>query len=238
MKPKLLLIPTEFEWRALSEGQRSELVQLGFQIEICGFGLVASGIRAAQLLSRKAWESVSLIGIAGRLTTSLEIGAAYQFDTWACYGIGVGSGTGHRTASELNWSMFQSPYLTPQSSAHIKPNGETIAGLIRSHDERFTLSASSSKEPRLLVSVAAASQDDVERESKLVKFPDALAEDMESYAVAAACYYAKVPFYCYRGISNHAGDREHSRWQIQQGMVAAQQLVVLETQSRKSDPKD
>ena len=47
---------------------------------------------------------------------------------------------------------------------------------------------------------------------------------MEGFAVAVACRLAGVPLKIIRGISNHAGDRQHSRWKITEALLSAAAL--------------
>jgi futalosine hydrolase len=50
---------------------------------------------------------------------------------------------------------------------------------------------------------------------------------MEGFAVAAACRLAGVPLDIVRGISNTAGDRDTSGWQIEAACRAAAALAVM-----------
>jgi futalosine hydrolase len=49
---------------------------------------------------------------------------------------------------------------------------------------------------------------------------------MEGFAVAAACRLRGVPVAIVRGISNVAGDREPSRWRIDEALEAAADRVL------------
>ena len=49
----------------------------------------------------------------------------------------------------------------------------------------------------------------------------AIAEDMEGFGVAMACKLAGVPLRIVRGISNRAGDRDLTQWQIEEALAAA-----------------
>jgi futalosine hydrolase len=78
----------------------------------------------------------------------------------------------------------------------------------------------------LLLSACAVSACAADVIARLRLFPDAAAEDMEGFAVAAACRLAGVPLDIVRGISNIAGDRDHSRWQIDAACRAAATLAA------------
>ena len=53
-----------------------------------------------------------------------------------------------------------------------------------------------------------------------------MAEDMEGFGVALACRLGGVPLGIVRGISNDAGDRDKSRWQIPAALTAAAELAL------------
>jgi len=79
---------------------------------------------------------------------------------------------------------------------------------------------------RVLVSCCAASANAAEAESRRRANPEAVAEDMEGFAVALSCRLAGVPLTIIRGISNVAGDREHANWQIEPALRAAAELAI------------
>lgn len=208
----LLLIPTDVERRWGSS--LVEKIAQKATVELCGFGPVLAGILATQLIAQYRPERVLLVGIAGAIKAGLRIGEAYEFDQVACYGIGVGSGPTFQTASEMGWSQWSSDSL--DSDMH------SIADTIR----LTPVDSSSSESTRLLLSVCAASANAAEVASHQQKFPQAMAEDMEGFSVAAACKLAGVPLRIVRGISNVAGDREHKNWQSAVAMQSALQLAT------------
>jgi futalosine hydrolase len=55
--------------------------------------------------------------------------------------------------------------------------------------------------------------------------PDAVAEEMEGYAVAVAARQFGVPLWIVRGISNVAGDRNVAGWSIPEALHAACQRI-------------
>jgi futalosine hydrolase len=76
-----------------------------------------------------------------------------------------------------------------------------------------------------LLTVCAASADSDEVLQKRQHFPQADAEDMETYSVAAVCRQCNVPLRVIRGISNQAGDRNLARWQVADAMKATVKLL-------------
>jgi futalosine hydrolase len=49
---------------------------------------------------------------------------------------------------------------------------------------------------------------------------------MEGFGVAVACRLANVPLTIVRGISNRAGDRDHSKWNIAGSLDQAMHLIL------------
>jgi futalosine hydrolase len=212
MPTDLILVPTEQERRVLAP-LVGRFAGDACRMELCGFGMVAAAARAAQLLARHAPARVLLVGIAGRLDERLAIGAASRFDRVACHGIGAGSGAGFVTAGSMGW--LQWPGDPPDPSA-------AIGDLIHCRPGR------QEDEPRtpLLLTAAAASAGRADVDSRKRLFPDAAAEDMEGFAVAAACRLAGVPLRIVRGMSNDAGDRNVAGWRIDAALEAAGDLAA------------
>ena len=78
----------------------------------------------------------------------------------------------------------------------------------------------------LVLSVASASGDAVQAAQRHQQHPGAVVEEMEGYAVAVAATLNEVPLIVVRGVSNAAGDRDHSGWQMQPAMNAVRALVA------------
>ncbi len=194
----LVLVPTERELELL----RQHLAPApNMQFELCGFGLVAAAARTAQLLQLRQPSHVLLAGIAGQITDQVSCGQAYEFGSVACYGIGAGQGSTFQTAADMGWSHWNHPQV-----------GDV-------------LTVGSAENELQLLTCCAASENAVDVEQKRGKFPNAAAEDMEGFAVAAACKLSSVPLRIVRGISNVAGDRDQSHWQVEQAMLSVANLL-------------
>ena len=207
MHPVLLLVPTAGERQVLAAALGDSC-----RIELCGFGPVAAAARTAAFLAAHAPASVLLAGIAGRCDERLAVGSAYLFSAVACYGVGAGSGAAFEPAAALGWPQW--PGDPPGDEAAI---GDVIA----------CAAAPSPAPPAagLLLTACAASADAVDVAARRRLCPAAVAEDMEGYGVALACRLAGVPLRVVRGISNTAGDRDKSRWQIIPALEAAAALA-------------
>lgn len=206
----LLLIPTEAErqWA----GPLLDSLAPGIAVELCGFGPIVAGIRTAQLIAEYHPQRIWLLGIAGALDANLILGAAYEFDQVACYGIGVGCGSAFQSAGEMGWPQW------PSAS----PKNDSL-----SITDCLSLGIGTpltSERPRQLLTVCSVSASAEQAAWHKQKFPQAAAEDMEGFAVAAACALAQVPMRIIRGLSNTAGDRDHRNWQSALAMRSAVEL--------------
>ncbi|MEI6541056.1 MAG: futalosine hydrolase [Planctomycetota bacterium] len=212
MTPLLILIPTDFELQKLQPLLTDSVKRAGGVIATCGFGPIVAGIRTTQLLAFYKPHAAILIGIAGALGPQLPIGTAAFFSRIACYGIGAGSGLSFETASELGWPLWTDPECGQLFGDVIEPTVESDPGE----------SAGS-----MLLTVCAASGCTEVVAQRLRKFPLAVAEDMEAFSVALACRIARIPLTVIRGISNMAGDRDKTNWNIAAALKAAAELAAL-----------
>jgi len=212
MPQPLILVPTEPE-RTLIEPEFEAAWGGRARVELCGFGPVVAAARTARLLAEHRPPRVLLVGIAGRLADRLAIGAAYAFDRVAGHGVGAGSGDAFTPAESLGWPQWP---------------GDALDSATRIGDVLPCESGGPAAAPRagLLLSACAASACEADVIARLRLFPSATAEDMEGFAVAAACRLAGIPLDIVRGISNTAGDRDHSRWQIDAACRAAASLAA------------
>jgi futalosine hydrolase len=214
MQQPLVLVPTELE-RGLIAPVMSAACG-GIRLELCGFGPVAAAARAARLVAEIGPPRVVLVGIAGRYADALAIGRAYAFERVACHGVGAGSGGAFVPAAALGWSQW--PGDPADATAPIGDTLPCTSGLVPA--------AATRARAGLLLSACAASAGDDDVRSRLELHPAAAAEDMEGFAVAAACHLAGLPLDIVRGISNTAGDRDTSGWRIEAACRAAAELAA------------
>lgn len=215
MQQPLVLVPTELE-RGFIAPVLQAACRAAIRIELAGFGPVVAAARTAGLLAGHRPERVLLVGIAGRYSDRLEIGRAYVFERVACHGVGAGSGAAFVPAEKLGWQQW--PGDASAAPAAIGDGLDCTSG-------RLPAVAVPARAGFLLSACAAAAGVDDVR-SRLRLHPEAVAEDMEGFAVAAACRLAGVPLDIIRGISNTAGDRDTARWQIAAACRAAAELAA------------
>lgn len=219
----LLLIPTELERQRFldSGGLEPGLAQ----VELCGFGAIAASARSAQLIARLRPARVLLVGIAGAYdTVTHPVGEAFEFGQVAIEGIGVGSGLERMAPPDLGFPQWP---------------GSDVGPGARRIDVRLPLASDEDPEGEpgpLLLTTCAASASAEHAAVRREQFPDAVAEDMEGFAVAVACDLADVPLRIVRGISNQVGDREAGNWRIPAALSAARRLAIDLLESTDSWP--
>ena len=206
--PRLILVPTDVELRHLEDcggfGPGRALV------EVCGFGPVASAARAAERLARLRPRHVFLVGIAGSFDPARHpVGSALTFSRVALDGVGAGEGEELLGPERLGLAQWRSP-----SDASRPAIVEELPVHPRDGDAA------------LLLTVCSASDSEGMAAVRRRRHPEAVAEDMEGFAVALACSLADVPLTIVRGISNRVGDRHTKTWRVGDAMAAARVLAL------------
>ncbi len=203
--PDLLLVPTRVEADFVRESLSLDSGR--WALQLCGFGPIAAAARTGTLIARHNPERVILLGIAGTFdSVCFPIGTAHVFDQVVCFGVGIGTGQSYTSASDLGWMQFDGDAVDKKVSDRIRigcgyPGNDESSGVL------------------LTAPTASADSDDADR--RQLAFPDARAEDMEGFAVAAACQTASIPLCIVRGISNRVGVRDKEQWSVAQAMRAA-----------------
>ncbi|HUG68921.1 MAG TPA: futalosine hydrolase [Pirellulaceae bacterium] len=212
----LILTPTQLELHLLEPLVSPSVNGTDALFELCGFGPVASAARAMQLIARHQPTRVILVGIAGSLRSELAVGTARSFRQVTCVGVGAGTGMNHQSADEIGWKHWVSAGLTvaePQAGiGDVLPLAPSLTDAMELGGE--------------LLTVCAASANDQDVAMRLARHPAASAEDMEGFGVAVACYFGGIPLEIIRGISNRAGDRNKSNWDIEGALHAAGSLTL------------
>ncbi len=194
----LILVPTQVEL----DGIAPRLAEAGVDsktVQLCGFGPITAAAGCARLVTKIQPQRVMLIGIAGGYRAE-TLGSALRFGSVGCYGVGIGSGDSFRTSVEIGWPQVEN------SSNDVIPLRDQQHGM--------------------LLTCCSAAAGSVDVDLRLKRFPTAEAEDMEGFGVALACQHDQVPLTIVRGISNIAGQRDHSEWQIPTALEAAAALAI------------
>jgi len=214
--PNLILVPTSAELaRLVDDGG----FPLGLAlVRIAGFGPVASAARAAGLIATLRPRRVVLCGIAGSYDLETHpVGSALSFGSVAIEGVGVGEGSDLISPPALGFPQW------PGSGAECRPAGDVLANPI--YDE-IDFAPPGDKDSAKLLTTCSASASPEQAARRREHFPDAVAEDMEGFAVATACRLADVPLWIVRGISNEVGDRDPANWRIPAALSAARRLCI------------
>ena len=196
----LILVPTPLEAEIVQGFLRASDVAV--HVETIGFGPVASGIAAGRLFVESRVSSACLIGIAGSYhLEQLPVGTAAEFTHVGMWGVGATSPNGVQLPSDMKLEQAPGVFETLQ---------------IQTGEECWLLS----------VTAASGMVEDIEQ--RLARFPQAVAEDMESFSVALAARTYDVDLHVFRGISNLVGIRDQSQWKVEEALRAACELMVSE----------
>jgi futalosine hydrolase len=218
----LTLVPTAVELRRLEDlGGFPTGATL---VELCGFGVVAAAARTAELLARLRPARVLLVGIAGAYDDERHpVGSALEFDRVAIDGIGAGEG--ERTVGPPALGFPQWPGRPAGA-----PGADAAPGLRHPVLDTLELApapaGAAAERAGLLLTTCAASDGARHAGERRARFPEAVAEDMEGFAVALACALADVPLHVVRGVSNRVGDRDPAHWRIPAALAAARERAL------------
>lgn len=239
----LILVPTQMERLRLSEHLPS--ISEHHSLEQCGFGPIAAAAVSAKRLSEREYQQVFLVGIAGTYHANrVAIGQAYRFDRVQCYGVGVGSGKSFQSSSELGWNQLDQIPVAGRG-CQVGESGEKanesklapwqpedpastqdlidLKHLVASSENSGVASPEKSL---TLLTGCTASADRIEAQERAARYPSAMAEDMEGFGVAMACQLYQKPLCIIRGISNQAGNRDHTSWKTEQAMQSVAKLLA------------
>lgn len=213
----LVLVPTEMERKAiLSSWSPAESESV---VCVCGLGVVAASVNSVCAIQQHRPRRVVLAGIAGLFGGETHrLGDAAFFDSVAIDGVGVGQGNDFLSPSQLGWD-------DPQWGG--VPNQIQLERLHHNAAQRETLDQPGGEslndslgvQPNaLLLTVCSATANPSEARWRSERFPNALAEDMEGYAVALACKTMGLPLSIVRGFSNVVGERDKANWEIRDAL--------------------
>jgi futalosine hydrolase len=206
--PNLILVPTPLERNLVQ--RELNLPPDEWTLQLCGFGLVAAAATTTRWLHQLQPDRLMLIGIAGTYDpTCYPIGTALRCTEASCDGIGVGVGEHYRSAEQMGWNQVD----------------PSVAGVSIGQTIPLAAPAGEATAAAPMLSVCAASSNPDEADLRRKRYPNAIAEEMEGYAVALAATLAGAPLQIVRGISNLAGDRDFQRWKIKEAIAAACKLA-------------
>jgi futalosine hydrolase len=190
----LLLVPSAWECSQLSPPSDA-----GVELSQCGVGLVSAGLHAARRLAAGDVRRCVLAGLAGtRDPDRAPPGTLIEGTAVRNEGIGAGRGAGFLPLGEMGLKGEDlPPDELPLERADLPG---AVCGVIGS--------------------VAAASGSPEEAEAWHARDPEVLAEEMEAYAVALVCERNRIPLTVLRAVSNIAGHRDWSEWNLD-GAIAA-----------------
>ena len=179
----------------------------GFDVCICGVGILEFSVNLSYQLSQKKYDRVVLVGICGAYPgKDLDIGEVVRVDTEIVGDMGVQDRDGHfvpwgEVSGENRIYKGESARTLPLQLACIRSvTGVTV---------------------NCCTGTAYLAQD----RSSLF---NADVETMEGAACFAVCKRFGVTAYQFRAISNLATDRDPSTWKVEESLAALKEFVLDE----------
>lgn len=163
-------------------------------VAVVGVGPAAAAAAVSRLLARGAYSRVISTGIGGGFAEQVEVGGLAIATRGVAADLGADSPEGFRPLDELGFGPTVSTVDEELTGALRAALPHASAGAI------LTVST---------VTGTAARAAELAR-----RFPDAVAEAMEGYAVACAAALADLPFAEVRAVSNVVGPRDRAAWRI------------------------
>jgi futalosine hydrolase len=208
----LIIVPTAREAKSLFDGPvptcetpvATRVGAVDVTAALCGFGPAAAGVLSALTLVRTPPGPVALAGICGTFDVDrLPVGALFEALEVRMYGIGRGEGDEHVGPAQTGFAQAPATgALEPVLDRLPLPGGPRAGGT-----------------PGVLLTVAAAAGGPREAAWRRRAVPEALAEDMEGFAVALACARLGRSLTVLRGVSNAVG--AEGAWDHAAGLAAA-----------------
>ncbi len=186
----------DIEYRCMRDALGGDTGRLGNNDIIlwrCGIGKVNAAIGTMQLIAQHQPDAIVSTGLAGGIDTQLNVmdiiaasQAAYH-DVWCGMGCELGQVQGLPTRFAADTHLLATAAATPTE-------GHLMTGLICTGDQFIT---------------DRNALDEIKR-----KFPDGLACDMESAAIAHTCHLHNLPFLSLRVVSDTPGrtDDHQMQW--------------------------
>ena len=160
----------------------------------CGIGKVNAAVGTMRLIEQHHPDCIISTGLAGGIDNCLHVmdvvvgGQTAYHDVWCGEGNELGQVQGLPTRFDADNQLLHCAQEASQNS-----NCHTVTGLICTGDQFITDKAS-------LAEIKS-------------HFPDALACEMESAAIAHTCYLLQVPFLSIRVVSDTPGNTENHQQQ-------------------------
>ncbi|MDF2922389.1 MAG: futalosine hydrolase [Paenibacillaceae bacterium] len=186
------------------------------EVRAAGVGPAAAAACAAAAMASYPYRLVVSAGIGGGFAGKAHVGSLVIADEMIAADLGVETQEGFRSVEQMGFGS--SSYRPPSRLV------EQFARLCRQEGLSVVTG------PVLTVSTATGSADTAS--GLLSRVPDAAAEAMEGYGVAAAARMFGVECLEIRGISNLVGPRDRSAWRIADALAQLERAfpIMMEVQ--------
>ncbi|MFN5422302.1 MAG: futalosine hydrolase [bacterium] len=174
-----------------------------------GVGSVASCFTFTDEIAKQSPDLIIQIGIAGSFSNDLSIGSAVAVSHEIIADMGVIEADGYKNIFQLGLAQ---PDIFPYS------NG----ALVNTHHELFRMTGM-----KMVIGVTV--NEITTQPEKISLFSNEYGAEVESMEGAALHYVGimkKIPFIQIRGISNSVGERDKSKWKINEAIASASDACI------------
>ncbi|MNH86859.1 Futalosine hydrolase [compost metagenome] len=175
-----------------------------FDVVVAGVGPIAAAVSTAKKLATGDYGLVVSAGIAGGFADRAEVGSLVVASEMVGADLGVQTAEGFSSLDELNYGITR-VQVEPALAAWV------TGALLHAGLQAIT-------GPVLTVSTATGTT--VTAMELAARVPDAAAEAMEGFGVAAAAREYGLPVLEIRAISNQVGPRDLSAWKFKEALDA------------------
>ena len=193
-----IIIAMDIEYRNMCEalGGKSQGRVNGNEVVLwqCGIGKVNAAVGTMRLIEQHHPDCIISTGLAGGIDNRLQVmdvvigSQTVYHDVWCGEGNELGQVQGLPTRFDADSRLLSCAQTASEAGGH-----RTVCGLICTGDQFIT-------DKQSLAEIKA-------------HFPDALACEMESAAIAHTCYLQQVPFLSIRVVSDTPGNTDNHQQQ-------------------------
>lgn len=176
---------------------------------VTGVGAIASCFTLTEAAGNELPDMLIQIGIGGSFSSSLAIGSAVAVDKEVIADMGVVEEDGYKSIFEMG---------LVDNDSHPYTNG----ALINTYSDLLSMSG--------IKTVVGLTVNEITTQSEKIRIFNnqygAEIESMEGAALHYVCILKKIPFLQIRGISNMVGERDKSKWKINEALNSASDACI------------
>lgn len=204
----LIVTAVQAEKKAILQGLNEPYAE---HVLVAGVGSLYAAIHTMEKMTRHQYDLLLNLGIGGGFSSRAKVGSVVIANEMIAADWGAESPEGFLEYEQLGFGCQR-----------IKSDDgwrEKVVHALHKKEVPFTVG------PILTVSTTTGTKQSVEQ--LLHRFPQAAAEGMEGFGVAAVAKHMRVPFLEIRTISNIVGPRDRQSWRIKEALERLTELSSI-----------